>query len=838
MPPVLSGLTIVELGASEATAYCGRLLADAGALVVKIEPPGGDPARHEGPRGLVFDRERAPLFLHLNRGKRSVVCDLGDAGQTERLRRLILTADVLIESLAPGTLAEYGLGYRELSAANPALIMASVTPYGQTGPYSRFAATDLTLFASTGAMYREGLPWREPMRYAGHLPRTYSGGLAAAMVAAALFRRRRTGRGDWLDLAEMDCWASHPNQITRRLIYAFSGDAEAREDTKTSAGAQGSGFGRGTYRCQDGFVTLLPLGDRHWPRLVELVERPELAEDPRFATREARREHRADWEEIFSAYLATRTMSNLFQAAQRAGLPSAPLYDASRILSDPHLAERGYFQTADHPVVGTLRYPGCLALAAEGFWAEPSAAPLLGADDGLLTQAEDPDEGRDGPPSSGEEAPARLAPQPLPLAGIRALEIAEIWAGPFCGAMLADLGAEVIKVEAIQRSARGAVRPLPGAPGYPNGDPGDDPWNRSAGFMGVNRNKRGITLDLHTEAGQEILDRLLAQCDLVFTNLSMDAQESLNLLPDRLHRANPRLGVILLTGFGLTGPYRYYRSMGMTLDAISGHSVLRGYPDLDHSHITPVHHADGISAATGLLMSVLALERLAQTGEGQVFDIAQLEATIPHLGEHLLDWQLASEPVPRLGNDHPWMAPHGVFRANEEDSWVAVAVDSDERFAALSTAIGRPELSRDPRFGTRAGRSQRLAELNQIVAAWVGQHDRFDAQRLLQAKGVPAAAVLRADIDHSESEQLSERGTLREADFGLGRFRYPRGPWRFCDTEEVRFGPAPRLGQHNHELLAGLLGLPEARIDELERLQVIGSRPLETAEDPVAVRRH
>ena len=858
MAAVLSGLTVIEIGAGEAVAYCGRLLADAGARVIKIEPPGGDPARRDGPRGTIDDPERSPLFLHLNTGKQSAVLDLDTTEGIAQLSDLAARADVMIESLAPGTLARIGIGYEQLKAANPRLVLASITPYGQTGPYRDFAATDLTIFASSGAMYREGLPGREPLRYAGHMPRTFPGSVAAGMVAAALFRRRTTDRGDWLDLSEMDCWASHPNQISRRLVYTFSGDPEPREDTKQAASALSAGFGRGTYRCQDGYVTFLPLGDRHWPRLVEMVERPELAEDPRFATREARRQHRPEWEQIFSTYVGSRTIAEVFTAAQHAGIPSAPLYDASRILTDPHLDERAYLRTLDHPVVGPRRYPGAIAVAAEGFWGAPGPAPLLGADNDQLnpdaveraaeqlaaiarTTANDADADTNTEAEHPPEAPAPPTdpPQPLPLAGIRAIEIAEIWAGPFCGAMLADLGAEVIKVEAIQRSARGAVRPLPGAPGYPNGDPGDEPWNRNAAYLAINRNKQGITLDLHSDEGQRILDQLLAESDLVFTNLSLDAQESLNLLPERLHRANPNLVVVLLTGFGLTAPYRYYRSMGMTLDAASGHSVLRGYPDLDLSTITPVHHPDGISAATGLLMSVLGLERRTQTGEGQVFDLSQLEGTIPHLGEYLLDWQLSDESAPRIGNQHPWMSPHGVFPANAEDTWVAVAVDTDEHFEALTSAIGRPDLAQRAEYASIRARYRHRMTLNAILAKWIAQRDRFEAQAALQARGVPAAAVLRPDIDHVTNEHLLARGTLREADFhGMGTFRYPSGPWHFADSEPIRFEPSPRLGQHNHEILSGLLGLSDEQIAALEQQQVIGTRPLETADDPVAVRKH
>jgi len=837
MSSILSDYTVIEAGTGEAIAYCGRLLADAGSQVIKIEPPEGDAARWETPRGRNDDPERSPLFLHLNTGKRSVTLDLDTPEGVNELCELASRADILLESLPRTLLERAGFDHSRFRAANPGLVHVSLTPYGNTGPMRDYVATDLTLFASGGAMYREGLPEREPMRYAGHVPRTFSGGMAAAMIAAAVFRRDRTGVGDWIDLSEMDCWAAHPNQVTRRLVWAFSGDAEPREDTKLAATAVTAGFGRGTYRGQDGYITFLPLGDRHWPRLVELVEQPELMDDPRFATREARRSHRSDWEAIFEAYVGARPIADVFRSAQRAGIPSAPLYESSRLLDDEQLEERGYLRTIPHPVAGTLRYPGTIARGPEGFWAsEVAPAPLLGEANEQVAELLPPAPQRPAP--TGSPAVVGGARQPLPLKGIRAVEIAEIWAGPFCGSMLGDLGAEVIKVEAIQRTARGAVKPLPGAAGYPGGDPGDEPWNRNAAFLAVNRNKQGLTLDLHSEEGQAQLDALLATADLVFTNLSVDAQESLNLLPERLLRANPRLVVTLLTGYGLTGPYRYFRSMGMTLDAISGHSALRGYPDCDLSTITPVHHPDGISAAAGLFMSLLGLRQRERSGEGVVFDLAQFESTVPHLGEYLLDWQLSGERAPRLGNDHPWMAPHGVFAADQPDTWVAVAVDTEARFEALARAIGRNDLLARPELAEASGRHAHREELNRAVADWVRMRDRFEAERTLQAAGVPAAAVLRPDLDQYGHPQLLERGVLCEADFGFGAYRFPTGPWRFADTDPLPFQPPPRLGQHNVEILGGLLGLDEESLTRLEATQVIGTRPLDTAEDPVLVRKH
>lgn len=378
---VLSAVTVLEVGPGTATAFCGKLLADAGARVIKIEPPGGDPSRFDGPRERLRDPERSPTFLNLNTGKESLVLDLETPAGIDVLRQLAARADVLLESLAPGSLAGRGLSYEALRDANPRIVLASITPYGQTGPYRDHVATDITLFASSGAMYREGLPDREPLRYGGHMPRTYPGNLAAGFIVAALFRRRTTGRGDWLDLAEMDAWAAHPNQVSRRLQTEYSGQLEEREDTKTAATAAAAGFGRGTYRCLDGYVTFLPLGDRHWPRLVEFVEDPGLLEDPRFATREARRDHRADWEEIYSAYVGSHTVAEIFTSAQRAGIPSGPLNDARRLLLDPQLAERDFFRETTHAGAGALRHTGPVAksLGVDPIWAEFGPAPALGA---------------------------------------------------------------------------------------------------------------------------------------------------------------------------------------------------------------------------------------------------------------------------------------------------------------------------------------------------------------------------------------------------------------------------------------------------------------------------
>ena len=226
---------------------------------------------------------------------------------------------------------------------------------------------------------------------------------------------------------------------------------------------------------------------------------------------------------------------------------------------------------------------------------------------------------------------------PGPLSGIRALELAEIWAGPFCGSLLADMGAEVIKVEAIQRIARGSIRPGPGASGYPDGEPGERPWNRNANFNVLSRNKQGITLDLTTPDGADTFKELVNVSDVVFTNYAFGVMDKFGLDYEELRKVKPDVIALFTPGYGNTGPYRTFRSMGMVIDAITGHTALRGYPDMDVSRNSLVHHPDAVAGATAVFSICLAIHNRARTGKGQFIDLSQAEAFMPHLGEVFLE---------------------------------------------------------------------------------------------------------------------------------------------------------------------------------------------------------
>ena len=414
-----------------------------------------------------------------------------------------------------------------------------------------------------------------------------------------------------------------------------------------------------------------------------------------------------------------------------------------------------------------------------------------------------------------------------PLAGIRALELAEIWAGPFCGALLGDLGAEVIKVEAIQRIARGPIKPKHGDPSYPDGEPGERPWNRNANFNAVGRNRLGITLDLTTKGGVECFEELVNVSDLVFTNYAFGVMDKFGLGYERLRKIRPDVIALFTPGFGNTGPYRGYRSMGMVIDAVTGHTALRGYPDIDLSRNSLVHHPDAVAGATAAFAICSAIYNRARTGRGQFIDLSQAESFMPHLGEVILEHELTGAPRRRRGNRHPAMAPHDVYRCAGEDQWVAISVSSDEEWRGMCQAMQMPQLANNPRFAELPERLANLDELDAIIGRWTRQKDRHEVAALMQGHGIAAGPVLDCGGDAYDDPHLQDRGYFQAVDHPDAGLHLLSGPiWRMFNRSEVRHEPAPGLGQHNALVLGDLLGFSEDRLDMLDLARVIGTVPL------------
>ena len=827
MTTPLDGVRVLELSGGVAGPYAGRLLAEYGADVVKIEPTGGDPSRAFGP--FPDDEphpERSGLFLHLNRNKRSVVLDA--ANDADTILRLAADADILIEDFPPGSPAAWQWGWDALAAVNPRLVMVSITPFGQTGPYRDYRGSELTLQAIGGPLVSNGHADREPLKLGGHYAH-YHAGIAAALAALmALYRAESTGLGDWIDLAVYECQAGcRDRRVIQLTVAAYTGLCGGR-----LAQVQRS-FGIGVRRCADGWVNIMGAGVARLPRLLAMIgETQAAAEIDPLAIEPAEREA---LEAAYQRWLAARPKREIVQLAQQHGLLAGAFNTVADVLRDPHYRERGAWEEIDHPHAGRLTYPGRPFTFSQAQRATPARAPCLdehGDDIRRLAAAARP-------ASTPSEPAAKQDDSPLPLQGIRVAEITVVWAGPHVTQLLGEWGADVIRIEPanrIQPFTRGMERvPTPeqvrelvvrGAPvGYPDNDPGADPWNRSAAFNSHARNKRSMTCDIMTPEGRAAVLRLVAQCDVLVENNVPETIDKAGLDWPTLAAANPRLVMLRMPAFALDGPYRNFRAFGLHVEAMIGHTLLRGYPGAGPEILSESLASDGISGVQGALAVLMALRHRQRTGNGQLIELPLTEGFLPLLGEFVMDATMNGRDATGLGNTHRWHAPHNVYRCIGEDDWIAIDVGSDGEFAALCEVLGLADLAGDSRFATAASRRANVAALDERVTAATAQRDKEQLFHALQAAGVCAAPTHNA-VQALADAQLNARGffeELRTGDEGKTH-RYPGLMFRMARTPNHLRTPPARLGEHDREIYRDLLGYGETEFQALQQRGLVGSR--------------
>ena len=382
------GIRVLEIATGIAGPFCAKMLADYGAEVIKVERPRwGDSSRHSGslpqPEGQIEKSwEQSALFLHLNTNKKGVTLDLESSSGQDLFRRLVADSHILIESFPPGAMETLGLGFHTLKQLKPDIVMTSVTPFGQTGPHKDYQFTELTIFAAGGAMYREGGPEREPLKYGGEMAQYFAGVAAASATTAASFKACMTGRGEWIDISIQECMAGHPHQAGRRAPFAYSGDLDIRTRPRSPGGEGRETYAVGTFRCKGGYVSFLPLGPRMWPNLTRMIDRPSLTGDARFSTPEDRGANRDELEGIFQDWFDAHTWEEVLTAAQREGLPCGPVLTTDQVLSNEQFRAREFFVDIFHQDAGTLAYTGPPFRLSDAPRQEDRPAPRLGQHNG------------------------------------------------------------------------------------------------------------------------------------------------------------------------------------------------------------------------------------------------------------------------------------------------------------------------------------------------------------------------------------------------------------------------------------------------------------------------
>jgi crotonobetainyl-CoA:carnitine CoA-transferase CaiB-like acyl-CoA transferase len=405
----------------------------------------------------------------------------------------------------------------------------------------------------------------------------------------------------------------------------------------------------------------------------------------------------------------------------------------------------------------------------------------------------------------------------MPLEGIRVIDFTAYWAGPLPSAIMADLGAEVIKVESIQRPDQFRIVAVAGDPA--------EVYERSAPFNATNRNKLGLTLDLTRAEGVRLFLALVRRSDAVVQNYSPRVMPQLGLSYERLREANPAIVLTSVSGFGQEGPWRDYVSFAAIGEALSGISGLSGY-DGEGALIHGVGVSDPFAGYLAAFATLAAVHHARATGQGQHVDVSQLEASMQYIADALIECEFTGGVRERAANDDPAMAPHGAFPARGDDAWITISVATDEQWRALGAAMGAPAWTREARFATALARRHNREALNALLAQWTVRFDRHELARDLQARGVPAAPVL-APADLIKDPQLEAAGFFQHVDHPVaGRHPYPSYPARFDGEYPPIKRVGPMLGQDNRYVLSQILGLGDGEIARLEADKIIGTRPL------------
>jgi crotonobetainyl-CoA:carnitine CoA-transferase CaiB-like acyl-CoA transferase len=808
---LLAGVQVVDL-AGEPAQMTGRILADLGADVVKVEPPGGDPLRRVPP----FHNGTSLRFTAWNAGKTGAVLTGDDPG----LARLLAAADVVLAT--PGWPGTVDAG----PDMAPLAVWVDVTPFGADGPRSHWRAGDLGVMAASGNMFSTGDPDRPPVRCTEPSAYAHVGPEAAVAALTAL----ASGRPQHVDVSIQETVLA-ASMASPAIFFRTGARGRRLGDT--------IGRTREIWPCADGFVSFgLRGGKARAPSLraiAALVEEDGLA-TPALAGR--------DWdaynhqelsddelraiEEPLARWFARHTMAELYELAARDNLMLAPANSPKEIYASAQLAARDFFGTVDD-IPG---FPMRFVKVTNPDGAAPQPHPR-GPAPALDTELDRSKAGRPEPgrplasPASGwpvgegpgDRASARIAgrgprrdrtrsPGGHPKqgegawSGTRIVEFGAGAAGPIATRYFAEHGATVIRVES--RTRPDFLRTYAVAAGSPHGLEGSDL------FDVLNAGKLSVTLNLKHPAGADLARRLVASSDAVAENFAPRALAGLGLDYPALAAVKPDLVMVSACLQGQTGPHRHYPGFGGQGAALSGYNFLTGWPDR-----APVGPFGTItdSLAPRFTAAALAAGLLyrRRTGRGLHLDLAQVEAALYSLSPWLLDYTLNGTVTGRDGNRSPRAVPHGAFPCRGEDRWVAVAAGDEDDWERLAKVIGTD----DPSLAGFEARRERVDEVEEAVAAWTSGGTAAECAESLQAAGVEAVPV--ADFgDVADDPQLAHRSHFVPLTHGaLGEGCYERNGFRLSATPSGYRRPGPTLGQDNEHVLGELLGLSAAEQETL-----------------------
>jgi crotonobetainyl-CoA:carnitine CoA-transferase CaiB-like acyl-CoA transferase len=771
----LTGIRVVELAGSVAGEYCGKLLADFGAEVIKIEAPGGgSPTRAMAP--ILGDRggcENSALFAYLNTNKRSVVLDGAPA---ERLDEIVGAADAVIDDRAT-TRAE----------RHPGVVFCSITPFGQLADAEFGNARSINVFHASGWGFHtpsHADPADPPLQGPGRFLADYEAGLEAALcVASSLFRRLHTGQGEVIDVSQHAVLVSRSDCIVGRFITGEVAADGARSDFDQQGPAS-------FFACADGFVYLYMTSRAHWLGVKALLEHPGWLDDfdDDWLEFSVTQEKVAAFQRGFAAWVKGLAKEAAAEQAQQLGVPLVPVNEAPDLHDSAQYRHRRFFQDVHHPVLGTAPYPTVPYVLSASSAEITSPAPALGQHTAPVLESLDSP--RVVPTVKSAQLKPAKNPRGGPLQGVRVVELTKVWAGPYAGKLLALLGAEVIKVETASHPEE--MRAY-----------GGTDVNHAPFFLSINPEVLSVDLDIKSPAGMARLRELIAHSDIVINNLRPGAMERQGLGYEQLTEIKPDIISVSIKMWGNDGPLGHQTGYAPCFAALAGLASLVGYPGGPPLGAS-MRYGDSTVGAAAAYAAVVALLHRELSGEGQFVDVSAVETLSAMIGDCLLEQSLTGKRLGPSGNNHPDMCPHGCYPC-AGGSWISVAVADDTQWQRLCDVLDAATLSADPRYSTLGSRRDHAGALDAELAGFTRNHDAEQLAQRLRAAGVPAGKSA-TSVDVIADQKLWDRELYRFVSDHREGQRPILGPsWRMMrDAARIERG-APDLGEDNDYVLHEIL---------------------------------
>ena len=727
-----------------------------------------------------FHGDTSLYFTVRNLGKKSVTLDMQSAEGRRRFDAMLDAADVWIESHRASD-----LNRREILERHPALIITSITPFGLTGPYRDYAATDAVLVAMSGLLFRSGVPDKPPLLPPGALAYDIAGTTAAFATVAALWDRAKTGRGQHLDVSVLEAAA----QTSDWALPNFSA-------TKARGGQyfelrMGSAPVYTMYPCADGYVRLIILNPRQWRAMRAWLGEPQALQADHFDHLLGRMSIQTDiLDPMFAGFLQGQDQAR----AGTRGAATRPRDDAGA--QSRRGARGGSFHRAqdfsrgssggrrERPRRRRLLHPRRTAASAS-----PAARPRLAS---TIAKQLAP---------IAKAAPAvNSAPSRNPFAGLRVLDFGIGGVGVEAGRLLAEYGADVIKIET--RAHPDFIRAIFGSEMNPS-------------FASSSRCKRGFGINLRTAAGLEIIKRLIAISDVVIENSATGTMERLGLGFDQMRKINPRLVLASSQLMGATGPWKDWIGFGPNSRTAGAMTWLWNFPEGGMPPGSGAIHPDHLAGRVLALGAVATLLARDRHGAGGHLEVAQVEVIIGLLADLMLKASLAPGSVSPQGNLSARGAPWGVYQCAGNERWCVITIRNDDEWRRFRTAIGDPEWTRSSEYQTARGRIDARAELDRRVTEWTSAHTDRDVTDILQRAGVPAGFMMYAS-DMPADPHLLARGYPQAVEQpGVGAMMFEGPAFHATSIPAPIVAPAPALGEHTREICRTLLAMSDADVSKL-----------------------